>query len=82
MRLACLFLCLFVAASSSGCAELRAGWVKVEFLDGAVPAEAACAFKVNADGSVEAICTAIHPGEPSRELLWKREKKRSSGGPL
>ena len=39
--------------------EMKKGWVKVDFIEGSVPAEAVCQMKINVDGDIEAVCVDL-----------------------
>lgn len=67
-----------IALASSSCASLNTGWAKVTWLDGAVSPVVSCSARVNAEGDVEMTCTRLN--ELEADLLWKREKRRSTGG--
>lgn len=59
----------------SGCAALKAGWAQVTWVEGKVSPAVSCATRINAEGDVEMICSALNSFEA--DLLWRREKQRT-----
>lgn len=72
------FIALCLALAISGCAALRTGWARVEWMDGGVSPVVECTARVASDGEIDLTCRAV--GKVETDLLWKREKKRALGG--
>lgn len=71
-------LVFLAALASSSCAALRAGWARVEWTAGGVTPVVACTARIDSEGEVALICTPLNEAES--DLLWKRERRRSTGG--
>ena len=71
MRLAALLL-------FSGCASLRTGWARVTWATGRVATEVACSTRINAEGDIDMVCVPMNAVQ--RDLLFKSEKRRATGG--
>lgn len=72
------FIALCCALALSGCAALRSGWARVDWLDGGVSPVVECTARIEADGEVAMTCRAV--GKVETDLLWKREKRRAGSG--
>jgi len=64
----------------SGCASLRTGWARVTWVEGKVAPVVSCTSRIGAEGDVELVCAPLTPFET--DLLWKREKRRTTQGDL
>lgn len=73
-------LVLVIALLAPGCSALKAGWARVEWVDGKVSPVVSCTARVDAEGDVVMVCAPLN--EVEADLLWKREKRRNTTGDL
>jgi hypothetical protein len=72
MRLALLMLCL------SSCAALKTGWARVTWQSGGVSPSVVCTTRIDSEGEIAMECRPLNPIE--NDLMWRREKQRTTGG--
>ena len=60
------FLALLAVSS---CASLNTGWARVTYVEGRVAPVMTCAFRIDKEGDVEAICAATQTPKPARTDL-------------
>lgn len=74
-----VIVAIAIALLFSSCAELRSGWVKVDFVEGRIPHVGVCVFEqvktdVNpANDEVTGVCRSL---EGTRRALEQREQER------
>ena len=61
------------------CAELRSGWVKIDFMEGQPSEYLVCHLKMR-DGEMEAKCVSLETVEA--EMQKRKEKEHSQQGDL
>ena len=62
-----------IALSLTGCAELRRGWVRVDFIEGHVAPEMVCSMWVNPNADIEAKCASLKAVQEELEKIPKKK---------
>ena len=57
----------------ASCSSLRAGWVKVDFLEGKISPVMVCQMRVGPEGDVEGKCVSLEAGLAAQQ---EREKQK------
>lgn len=61
-------LALLSAPLLTSCASLNTGWARVTYVEGRVAPVMTCAFRIDKEGDVEAICAAQRLPKQTEEL--------------